>query len=327
MSNRWSPDEDPRDAGWSRSPYPPQSQSQSSDYDDPRYGSGGYGGYGGYGTPGPYSSGRSGGRPPQQNDPWSEYGEPPVRGNYQPGRPYPQGAQYPDASYGNPDPYRMESQYGQYGPQDPYGPGGYGGQPAPRRRSRNWLLPILAVLVLALVVAAGAYAYKTYGPHSGGNVTTTTTPGIPAGFHAYSSTSIGARFVVPDGWTTQDNIAVAGGHEMQATSADGSAALVVGALPGTGDPAGGANGALVGMSSSGSVDHKEGPTNVTLAGTSWVREAGDITRSGVHLHGVVFVTTHGSHTYLMAFVATASSFSDDNTHYFQVTTQSFQFLL
>lgn len=306
MSHRRSPEEDPREARWSQSPYPPQSPN----YDDSRYG---------YGAPGPYSSGRSGGQPPRQNAPWSEWGESPTQGQgyYQPGGSYSQEPQYQDAPYGQYD------QYGPYGPQDPYGGRGYPPEP---RRSRNWLVPILSVLVLVLVVAAGAFAYKTYGPQGKGHATASGTPGIPAGFHTYSSTTIGARFVVPDGWTTQDNMAVSGGHGMQATSADGNAALVVGALPGMGNLTGGANGALAGMSSTGSVDHKEGPTNVTLAGTSWVREAGDITRSGVKLHGVVFITTHGNHTYLMAFIAIASGFQDANTHYFQVTTQSFQFL-
>jgi hypothetical protein len=182
----------------------------------------------------------------------------------------------------------------------------------------------MVMLVLILIVAVGAYAVANYG--HGGHATANGTPGIPAGFHSYSSTTIGARFVVPDSWTTDGNIAVAGGHGMQATNSDGSAALVVDSLPGMGNLTGGANGALAGMSSSGSIAHKEGPTNVTIAGASWVREAGGITRSGVRLHGVVFVAAHGNRTFLIAFIATTSSFQNANSRYFQVTTQSFQFL-
>jgi hypothetical protein len=309
MSNRWLPDEDPRNAGWPQPSYPPQSPG----YDDPPSG---------YGAPGPYSSGRSRGSPPQQYDPWAEQNEPPAQQYYQPGRPYPQSPQDPYAPYGPPDPYRMQNPYG---PQDPYGAyGAYGNQPAPGRRSPGVLLPIMVLLVLILIVGVGAYAVANYG--RGGHTTASGTPGIPAGFHSYSSTNIGARFVVPDGWTTDDNIAIAGGHGMQATSSDGSIALAVASLPGTGNLTGGANGALAGMSSSGSVDHKEGPTNVTIAGASWVREAGDITRSGVRLHSVVFVATHGNRTFLVIFIATTSGFQNANSRYFQVTTQSFQFL-
>lgn len=308
MSYRWSPEDDPRDAGRQRPSYPQQPPR----YDDPRSG---------YGAPGPRSGGRPGGWPAQQNDPWSEWGEPPTQGSYHPGRPYPQSHPYADAPYGNPDPYGMGDPYSGYGPQGPYG-----NQPAPRRRSRNWLLPLMILLVLILVAGVGAYALKTYGPQSGGHGTASGTPSVPAGFHTDTNSAIGARFVVPDGWTTNDNLTVSGGHGMQATSPDGSAALIVGSLPEVGDLTGGANGALAGMSGSGSVANKEGPSNVTIAGTSWVREAGDITRSGVRLHAVVLLTTHGGHTYLLAFVATTSSFHDDDTRYFQITTQSFQFL-
>jgi hypothetical protein len=57
-----------------------------------------------------------------------------------------------------------------------------------------------------------------------------------------------------------------------------------------------------------------------------VREAGDVTRSGTHLHMVVLVATHGKSMYLLSFVATPSNFAAADTRYFQVVTRSFQFL-
>jgi hypothetical protein len=203
----------------------------------------------------------------------------------------------------------------------------------PRPRARNWLLPAVVLIVLAILVGGGgAYALAQYNsrsttpPATAHGTPVSQTPGIPAKFHAYTNTTIGVRFNMPDGWITKDDIVQAGAHALQATSTDDTAAIVVGSFPSGGNEVGAANGALAGTSDSGTVDNKVGPTHVTFAGASWVREAGDITRSGTRLHIVVLVATHGKSMYLLSFLATTSSFAAADTRYFQVVTRSFQFL-
>jgi len=342
MSNTWPPQQEPPpqagwpqqeppqagwpQAGWPQSWYPPQPPP----YDEPGYGYGaGYGtGYGaGYGAPGPSSVGWPGGWPPPQGDPWSQWGREPPQEMYQPGRPPPNLLPTPQAPYGAPDPYGMQDPYWAQGPY-----GQYGNHPMPRPRSFNWFVPVVVLMVFAILVAAGgAYALARYGPATTNppataQGTASQTPGIPAGFHAYTNTTIGVRFNMPDGWTTKDDAAQASGHGMHAVSPDNMAVLSAASLTGGGGDVRMANLLLVAPSDSGAVDNKEGPMHVTFASANWVRVAGDITVTGTRLHLAVLAVTHGEHMYVIEFGTAPSSFAAADTRYFQVVTRSFQFL-
>jgi hypothetical protein len=345
MSNTWPPQQEPPQtgwpqqeppqagwpqAGWQQSWYPPQ----PAPYDEPGYGYGaGYGtGYGpGYGAPGPSSAGRPGGWPPQ-GDPWSQWGREPPQEMYQPGRPPPNLLPTPQAPYGAPDPYGTQDPYRAQGPYGPYGPNGpYDTHPTHRPRSFNWFVPVVVLMVFAILVAAGgAYALARYGPATTNQPATaqgaaSRTPSIPSGFHAYTSVSVGVQFDVPDGWITKD-IVQAGAHEVQAFNPLGMPGLVVVTAPGGEREEDVANRVLAAPSDSKTVDNKEGPKYVVFAGANWVRVAGDITVTGMRLHGAVLAVTHGDHLYVLEFLATTSNFAAADARYFQVVTRSFQFL-
>src|SRR5260221_13045924 len=78
------------------------------------------------------------------------------------------------------------------------------------------------------------YGPATTNPPATAQGTASQTPGIPAGFHAYTNTTIGVRFNMPDGWTTKDDTAQASGHGMHAVSPDNMAALSTASLTGGG---------------------------------------------------------------------------------------------
>lgn len=342
MSNTWPPQEppsqagwppqEPPQAGWPQSWYPPQPPP----YDEAGYGYGaGYSPrYGaGYGAPGPSSAGRPGGWPPQQGDPWSQWGREPPQEMYQPGRPPPPLLPYSEAPRGAPDPYGMQDPYWAQGPYGAYGPyGPYGDHPAHRPRSFNWFVPVVVLLVFAILVAAGgAYALARYGPAITNQPATapgtaSRTPNIPTGFHTYTNATIGMQFDMPDGWITKDQPVQAGAHETDAISPFGLPGLAVGSLPGGNREEDLANLLLTAPSDSKTVDNKEGPTYVVFAGANWVREAGDLTKTGTRLHVAVLAVTHGDHMYVIEFVATPSGFAAADARYFQVITRSFQFL-
>ena len=181
-------------------------------------------------------------------------------------------------------------------------------------------------------MAGGAYALTRYGPATTNLPATTAqgtasrTPGIPAGFHAYTNTTLGVQFDMPDGWITKDEAAQAGVLGMEATSAGGLPGLAVASIPSVNREEELANALLTAPSDSKTVDHKEGPTYVVFAGANWVRMAGDITATGTRLHAVVLAVTHGDHMYVIYYLAPPSSFAAVDARYFQVVTRSFQFL-
>ena len=135
---------------------------------------------------------------------------------YQPGRPPPPLLPTPQAPYGAPDPYSTQDPYWAQGPY-----GQYGNHPTPRPRSFNWFVPVVVLMVFAILVAAGgAYALARCVPATTNLPATaqgaaSRTPGIPAGFHAYTNATIGVRFNMPDGWTTKDDAALGQvGHQL-----------------------------------------------------------------------------------------------------------------
>jgi hypothetical protein len=321
MSQSWPPQD---------SQYPPPRGQQP-----PTTGNGGY--YGGYGTPeqgyggyAPSSGGRdgwggqqdsgwapsNGGWQGTQDEPWPQRNS----GQYQPGAPY-------GPSYGTPYDHPYGTPYDQpYG----YGAGYRNAPPLPERARRNWLLPI-TVLVLCVVLAAAAIGALliAHGNGSTGNaratVTTssTTTPGIPAGFKTYIDAATHVRFLLPSSWKTSGSVGASTG--LIAFNSDQTNGLVIKQYSFVGDNTAAANGALAGAAGSGTLSNKTGPANVKLAGATWVQEAGDITSGGVTLHMVVLVTTHGQSTYLIGYYAVKSSFDTANRTTFQPIVRSFTF--
>jgi hypothetical protein len=245
-------------------------------------------------------------------------------GQYQPNAPYPgQAGPPPGSPYGTP--------YGQ-----PYGyDGGYRNAPPPQPpQRRNWLLPITLVVICVLVAVSAVGAYElthrarptTTGVQNTPTLATGTatgTPRIPAGFKAYADDTAHVRFAIPNDWTTTGS--VSGSTGLEVVSADQNSYILVKQYNFVGDNTGAANGALAGAAGTGSVTNKVGPSNVSLAGATWVQESADITRDGVTIHMVVLVTTHDQATYLLGYFALSSSFSGSNHNYFQPTVQSFTF--
>lgn len=340
MSQSWPPQQ-----GW-----PPQQPDESPSYGRPDTG------YGypesGYGAPGPNSRG-GGGWPPQQDDgrgagewPPSQYPQGPYQGGpyqqgpnsqglYQPG-PYQQGPNsqglyqpggYVPGGYQQ-GPYAQDP-YGQYA-NNPYGqPVGYGAPPAPApRRSGNWLLPLVIVVLAILVVGGGVYTAthipSKNPPSTTQGTATTVAPGsVPPGFKQHTDDASHTEIALPQDWTTSGTVTSSSGFE--ALSPDHNSVILLGSLDAVGSLEGGANGAIAGPADGGNVTNKVGPTNVSLAGETWVQEAGDITRQGTPLRMMVLVGSHGDKTYFLALISTRDAFESANTQYFQPATQSFKF--
>jgi hypothetical protein len=192
-----------------------------------------------------------------------------------------------------------------------------------------------------LLLAAGGSAYVLAHGRSFLNPTaaqttptataaTTSTPGIPAGFHTYTYTDAQVQLIMPQDWTTtSSNLggSVSGSTGVILVSPDETDYFLVAKVPIVGDNVAAASGFFVGAAgSSGTVANKVGPTNVSLAGETWVLESADVTRNGVTIHMVVLVTTHGGATYLLAYYAPPSSFASANTTYFQPMVHSLTFV-
>lgn len=327
MSQSWPPQQ-----GWpTEQPHQPPTNGAPGSY-----------GYseGGYGQAGPTSRGQGGAWPPQHDGGWGQaagsqmpeqypqrpYQQGPYTGSqYQPGGYTPGG--YPQAPYPQ-HPY-IQDQYAQ-GVNNPYGPpAGYGApMPPVQRRSAAWLLPLVLVVLAILVVGGGVYAMTRTQPKASTSATAqlptgTAAQGVPAGFKLYSDDSAHAQLALPQEWTTKGTIS--GSQGLLAISQEQNSFLLAKSYPFVGDKVGAANGAISGGAGSGTVANKTGPTNVDLAGETWVQEAADITRDGVELHIVVLVTTHGDQTYLLGYYSTPQAFDAANTAYFQPAVQSFAF--
>lgn len=290
-------------------------------------------GYGQYGAPGPSSAGRASGWPPPQGEPWPQRDAAPAPEQYHPRYPPPYFPQYPEAPRGAPygisDPYAVRDPYSNLPPEGP--------------RSRYSLVEIVMLVVIAIIIGAGGvWALTRYGPlattqptRAPGTAATGTAASLaqgtpPAGFHSYTNTTLGVQFDVPEGWTTQDK-PTSLDPGVQVTSPSDMALILVGAIAIPNgqhvDEVAAANGAMAGAVTSGTVENKEGPTQVPFAGVTWVREAEDITHASTEsVHMVVFVATHSTRLYLFVFFTPAATFAADNTDYFKTTTQSFRFL-
>jgi hypothetical protein len=194
------------------------------------------------------------------------------------------------------------------------------------------LLPVVVVLLVLLVGGGSAYVLmhgKAPSPpatvHGTATSATTGTPGAPAGFRRYTDSGAHVQFVMPNDWTTTGS--VGGSSGLILVSPDETSYFLVGRLPLVGDNVGAASGALTGAAgSSGTVANKVGPTQVSLAGTTWIEESADVTRDGLTVHMVVLVTTHSGATYLLGYYAPSSSYAEANTRYFQPIVHSFTFL-
>ncbi|HEV2238846.1 MAG TPA: hypothetical protein VGR57_19460 [Ktedonobacterales bacterium] len=340
MSESWPPPDQRRSPN--SGPYRQQQPQPGSDYQDDDYGSG-YGGWapasgrrgqqgGQWGPP----SGGGWGQPPQ--GPGSQWG-PPSGGGWG------QSPQGPGGPYGPPPyPPQYPAQYPQQYPAPPYDQSyveryGYG-NPYERRppteleeppRSKAGMAALGVLLVVAVLVAAGgAYALTHVHRPSAGvvappavSVTTDT-----SSLRTVSDATDHIQFGVPQGWTTSGTASTEGGF--QCTSPEQAAVMQVAMVP---IPLGASNdlvplvkGWFEGVSSHTTVTDQQGPTNVTLAGSTWTQEIGSFTRATISFRGIALVTARGGNFYLLAMAAPVGEFESINTKDFQPFEQSFTFL-
>lgn len=293
---------------------------------------------GGYSSP---SSGNLYGGPTQEQPSYGSgpnygggpsYGSGPAYG--QPAPPYP----VPQEQYGGPG--------GAFGAPQPGGyPSGYPMPPAPNRR--NPILPIALVVVL-LLVAGGAFLFISKGHTSGtaktptatattGATATPTTPSLPSGYSQYSDPNGLYAVGYPSDWTEQDNnsgsvtaalfsnpdhsdiFEVADTSSSGASTSDLSPVLsqyftgLAGSLP---------NGA-VGTTSQ--------PQDVRIAGQTWTQESGDInysdsSGSSATAHSEVAAISRNGHIYIIADVTQdGSTFDGEKSQYFTPMINTFAF--
>lgn len=349
MSHSWPPQEPwPPRQGRPQPPYgqPPEAGSTGAGY-------GQSGGEYGNEQPGPsWGQQQPGGWPPAEAEGWPQPQGPTSRPLYPQYQQYPQPSQYPQYGAQSQYPshysqYAPQSQYPQYQPhqQDPWqqqqqqqysAPYGYG-EPYETRRSFGWLLPVVLVVVLLLVAGAGVYVLTGRNAHPPAAQATTAatspagTPSVPKGFRAFTDTAAHIRFAIPIGWTnTGGASSAAEGDGLELGSPSHDSAFAVKEIDvSSNDPVGAETAAdtaaLAGAAGPGGITNKQGPANARFAGETWVQESGDTTMSGERVHIVVLATTHNHATYLLAYVALASSFTSANTHYFQPIQNSFAF--
>lgn len=74
------------------------------------------------------------------------------------------------------------------------------------------------------------------------------------------------------------------------------------------------------------VTNKQGPSDVTLAGETFVQESADVQASGATIHLVVLAGVHGTTTYNIAYFAATGDFSGADAQFFQPMLQSLTFL-
>ncbi|HKV84881.1 MAG TPA: hypothetical protein VJN88_10010, partial [Ktedonobacterales bacterium] len=268
------------------------------------------------------------------------YGAPQSGGPYgAPPAPAEQGGYPSGPSYGQPStPYGAPGQYntpGQYPPPSPdYAPPPMQGYqppmapPAPARR--NPTIPIALVIVL-LLVAGGAYLFIKNKNHTGGS--------LPSGYTLYTDTAGLYTIGYPSSWAKQDTGA-SGVSEVLFSNSDQSDVFAVGELPVSGVSTSeislvlgefftGFAGSL--PNGSGTVSNQSSPHNVTIAGQTWTQEAGDINYTdaagnNATAHSEVEAVARNGHVYFLADATLdAGAYSAAKSQYFSPMITSFAF--
>jgi hypothetical protein len=305
----------------------------------------GYPGYGSWGPP-------SGGRGQPQGDPWQQpqggawqqpqggpwqqpQGDPwqqPQGGPWQ----QPQGPAGPNATYPYaPYPPQSAPSYAErYGYGDPYRRRGPIEPEEPPRSNVTAALLGVFLVVAVLLAAGGAYVLththrQPVSATAQQTVTAIATITVTqVSLRTVTDATTNVRFNVPQDWSTTGSVAATGGFQM--ASPDRISGILVAAITipsgWTFDPVAGAKGVLAGAANYGPVTYEQGPTNVSLAGATWVQVTGSYTRGGAPLREVALVTTHNSLAFVLSLISTVDTFDTANTRFFQPLEQSFTFL-
>ena len=288
------------------------------------------------------------------------YGQPPAATPY-PGQPgFGQQPPVGQPVYGQP-PYGQQPQPGMP-PTATYPYPGYPGGPMmspvpPPLPSKKTPVALIAVLVaLAVVVVAGvlfaALALARGGGFAGAAATATAVPtatplptatpsptagiaNVPAGFTAYQDSSGLYQIVYPTNWVKTSTSGDFGLTTLAGADSSGHANVfeieyIKGTSAGAATTVADTFFSALSNSVHGQVSNKQGPTQVTLAGERWTRESADVTATAAGAtqvqHVVVQVATHGGYTFVIAYLAPASSFDATNTSIFTPMLDSFTFL-
>ena len=206
---------------------------------------------------------------------------------------------------------------------------GYAPAPAaaPRRsHAAAWVLGSIALVLLLAVAAVGGVLALRH------NVVPVThqTPTIPANFTVYTDAHGLYRLNIPADWSTttntKDNVIT-----FDSSSNDASFAVTTADFTMTADhiranedaffkaadTAGGGSGTYANL---------QGPSSVTIAATTWTREAADLTVKLGTLHVVVLIANHSSNAFVLAYGAFTKVYTSTDTSDFQPMLNSFQFL-
>ena len=320
--------------GWNAYPGGQQAGGYGSPQSGPSYGAP-------YGAPtqehpqaGGYSSPQSGNLygAPTQEHPQAGYGSGPAYG--QPAPPYP----IPQEQYGG--------QGGAFGPTAPGGyPSCYQTPPAPPRR--NPMLPIALVVVL-LLVAGGAYLFISKGHNSGVAKTPTpttttsatatpTTSSLPTGYSQYSDPNGLYTVGYPSDWKEQDSSS-SNVNGAVFTNPDRSDVFEVATLSASGVSTSDLSPELsqyftgfAGSQTNGSVGATSQPQDVQIAGQTWTQESGDInytdaSGSPATAHSEVAAISRNGHIYIIADVTEDGSvFEGEKSQYFTPMINTFAF--
>lgn len=285
------------------------------------------------------------------------YGQPPTPAPY-PGQPA-----FGQAPYGQQPPYG-QPMYGQPPPEMPptatYPYSGYPGYPGgpmmspapPPPPSKKAPVALIAVLVaLAVVVVAGVLfaalvlartgglgsASATAVPTATALPTATPSPtasiaNVPAGFTAYRDPAGLYQIAYSANWTKTESSQQGVNTAIFTDSSQRSTGLEVTPVALQVPQSGLANlddsfitGFAKGAANA-TVTNKQGPSDVTLAGETFVQESADVQTSGAMVHLVVLAGVHGTTTYNIAYFATTGDFSGADTQFFQPMLQSLTFL-
>lgn len=201
--------------------------------------------------------------------------------------------------------------------------------PAPRRsHAMAWTIGSIAIaLVVILAVVGGVLAVRRLGPQIAHDAATATAT-VPANFTVYTDTHGQFRLNVPTGWSTTTQTDFTG---FASPSDDADFAIsTVGVTLTPSDMQSSADeffkAADSGGGGNGTYSNLQGPTSVTVGGTTWTREEADLAVKGGTLHAVVLITNHGSGAFLLAYAAFSDVFASTDSNAFQPMLNSFQFL-
>jgi DNA-directed RNA polymerase subunit RPC12/RpoP len=286
------------------------------------------------------------------------YGQPPTP------TPYPGQPAFGQAPDGQQSPYG-QPMYGQPQPEMPptatYPYSAYPGylsgpmmSPAPPPPSKKTPVALIAVLVaLAVVVVAGvlfaALALARGGSFVGATATATAVPtatsiptvtpsptastaNIPSGFTVYRDPAGLYQIAYSADWAKTESSQQGVNTAIFTDSSQRSTGLELTPVALQVPQSGLANlddsfitGFAKGAANA-TVTNKQGPSNVTLAGETFVQESADVQTSSATVHLVVLAGVHGSTTYNIAYFAAAGDFSGTDAQFFQPMLRSLIFL-